>query len=85
VEDKTTQERLSVKVVSKERVVKFKLQEYLVNEKQIMEELDHPFIMKQVSTFKDHRRVYFLSELVKGMDMYSQLQHLRNLFSFTGA
>ena len=42
-------------------------------------QIDHPFIMKLVRTFKDSERVYYLTELVNGDDLFDALQNLNIL------
>ena len=43
-------------------------------ERQILLQLDHPMLMKLVKTFKDSQRVYFLMELVQGIDLFDVLR-----------
>jgi cGMP-dependent protein kinase len=38
--------------------------------------MDHPFVIRMLRTFKDNKRVYFLNELVKGIDLYHELSLL---------
>jgi cGMP-dependent protein kinase len=38
--------------------------------------LDHVFILKLVKTFKDDNRIYFLTELVQGMDLFDVLRKI---------
>ena len=47
--------------------------EYLVNEKQILIELNHPFIIKFYHAFEDTDFAYFLLEAVQGKELYSIL------------
>jgi cGMP-dependent protein kinase len=46
--------------------------------------LDHPMIMKLVKTFRDAKRVYFLTELIQGIDLFDALRDL-NLLSVQNA
>ena len=38
----------------------------LVREKEVMEKLHHPFIMKYYKSFKDDRNIYFIQEHIPG-------------------
>jgi len=38
--------------------------------------LDHNMILKLVKTYKDTKRMYFLTEYVKGMDLFDVLRML---------
>ena len=47
-----------------------------MNEKNIMMEADHPFILKLFTTFKDRDCLYMLLELVQGGELFTLL-HIR--------
>jgi cGMP-dependent protein kinase len=38
--------------------------------------IDHVFIMKLVKTFKDTKRVYFLTEFINGLDLFDVLRKI---------
>lgn len=60
----------ALKTVSKRKILFYDLYENLQLEKQILLKTDHPFIMKLVKTFKDNKRIYFLTEYIPGMDLF---------------
>ena len=64
----------ALKTVLREKIQDFKLEKNLILEKKIMNMLDHPFIDKLIKTFKDNKRVYFLIELVQGIDLFDLLR-----------
>lgn len=66
----------AVKSVSRSIIRKFDIYESLRLEREILLQLDHLLIMKLVKTFKDRHRVYFLMELVRGMDLFDGLRSL---------
>ena len=38
--------------------------------------IDHPFILKLVKTFKDSQYIYFLTEYVRGLDLFEVLRYI---------
>ena len=39
--------------------------------------VDHPLIVRMIKTFKDSKRIYFLTEMVRGMDVSNELTLLQ--------
>jgi cGMP-dependent protein kinase len=64
----------ALKTVEREKIERYEIHKNLTQEKKIMLLLDHPFIVKLVKTFKDRLRVYFLMELVQGIDLFDLLR-----------
>jgi cGMP-dependent protein kinase len=64
----------ALKTVSKLKVKKFQISDNLILERKILLQVDHPFIVKLVKTFKDKERVYFLLEHVNGIDLFDALR-----------
>merc|ERR1719453_2943858 len=50
-----------------------------MNEKRIMSEIDHPFIVRLMETFKDDNRLYMVLEFCPGGELFSLLQRERRL------
>ena len=48
----------------------------IVAEKDIMEMVENPFIMKMYRTFQDHHYLYFLLKYIDGFDFYEFLRHV---------
>jgi cGMP-dependent protein kinase len=48
--------------------------QYFINEKNIMKQLDHPFLVKFVKTLKDKHYLYFLLEYVDGIPLKNFLE-----------
>ena len=57
----------------------FRLYENILNEKNILSQLDHPMILKLVKTFKDEHRIYFLTEYIKGLDLFEVMHKMSTL------
>jgi cGMP-dependent protein kinase len=68
--------RYALKCVSKKLAVEQKQQKALANERNILAELDHPFIIKFVRSFHGPSFVYFLMELVTGGELLDALDEL---------
>eukprot|EP00929_Paragymnodinium_shiwhaense_P000195 TRINITY_DN100441_c0_g1_i1.p1 TRINITY_DN100441_c0_g1~~TRINITY_DN100441_c0_g1_i1.p1 ORF type:complete len:2164 (+),score=634.46 TRINITY_DN100441_c0_g1_i1:71-6562(+) len=69
-------ERYALKCISKKEVVQKKLQESVLNERQLLADVDHPFILKLVQTFRNQRFLYLLTELVTGGELLNVLEKL---------
>jgi cGMP-dependent protein kinase len=66
----------AVRTFTKKRIHAYKLEESLKREKNILGLVDHEFAMKLVTTLKDSKRVYFVCEFVKGMDLYDVMRKM---------
>ncbi len=71
VQNKTTQEPYALKALKKVRVKQMKQEKSIMNEKTALEEMQHQFVLKLVSTFKDKRQLYMLLELVTGGELFT--------------
>jgi cGMP-dependent protein kinase len=76
VVDKQKRRLYALKSVSRRKIERYEIQENLILERKILLTLDHVFILKLVKTFKDDNRVYFLTEYVRGMDLFDVLREL---------
>lgn len=76
VKSTTTNTRYALKCVSKKQAVEQKQEKALAHERNILAELDHPFIIKFVRSFNSARYVYFLTELVTGGELLDALDAL---------
>ncbi|CAG9333323.1 PKG_5 [Blepharisma stoltei] len=69
----------ALKTVNRAKIRSYDLYTNLLLERHILLQIDHPFIMKLVKTFKDEERVYFLTELVRGKDLFDVLREMNLL------
>lgn len=67
----------ALKIQSKYELVKDGQARAVIDEKNIMSQLHHPFIIQLVATFQDKRFVYMLLGLVQGGELFSLL-HSKN-------
>ncbi|OMJ81260.1 hypothetical protein SteCoe_18317 [Stentor coeruleus] len=80
VADKNRSRLYALKTVSRKKIERYEIQENLILERKILLQLDNMFILKLVRTFKDTKRIYFLTEFVRGLDLFDVLRQL-NLVS----
>lgn len=64
----------ALKCLVKSRIVENNLREHVLNEKRVMTALDHPFILRLLSTYKDRKYLYFLVELALGGELFTYLR-----------
>jgi cGMP-dependent protein kinase 1 len=66
----------ALKTVDRRKITTYEIEENIVLERKILLQLDHVLIMKLVRTFKDSKRLYFLMEFIRGMDLFDVLRKL---------
>ena len=66
----------ALKTVSRRKVHMYDIHENILQERRILLQLDHVFIVKLVKTFKDEKRLYLLLEFVKGQDLFDVIRIL---------
>jgi len=76
VQSRSTNVRYALKCVPKKNIVEQGLQKSIVAERALLAELDHPFIIKFVKTFRTASYIYFLTELCTGGELFDALDNL---------
>lgn len=61
----------AMKIQVKKQLIEYNQAEGVIREKNIMELLDHPFIIKMVSSWKDEDKLYMLLKLYQGGELQS--------------
>lgn len=69
--DGRTRKAYALKIQSKYELIRHSQAMGVVQEKNIMAQLKHPFIISLVTTFQDAQRVYMLLGLVQGGELFS--------------
>eukprot|EP00746_Dinoflagellata_sp_MGD_P144957 gnl/MRDRNA2_/MRDRNA2_77640_c0_seq2.p1 gnl/MRDRNA2_/MRDRNA2_77640_c0~~gnl/MRDRNA2_/MRDRNA2_77640_c0_seq2.p1 ORF type:complete len:1573 (-),score=369.51 gnl/MRDRNA2_/MRDRNA2_77640_c0_seq2:216-4934(-) len=65
--------KYALKCLNRRRAVEQKAQESLISELRVLREVDHPFIIKLVRSYKDDLTLYFLTEVVSGGELLDAL------------
>ncbi|PRP75318.1 hypothetical protein PROFUN_05629 [Planoprotostelium fungivorum] len=63
-----------MKILNKTRIFALKQVEHIHNEKTVLSQLSHPFIVKLYKTFKDNRSLYLLLEFIPGGEMFNYIR-----------
>ena len=71
------EESFALKAMQKAQIVEFRQQKNVQNERDLMVEADHPFILKLVKTFQNDRQVFMLLEVCLGGELFTLL-HCQN-------
>ncbi|KNC98853.1 AGC/PKA protein kinase [Spizellomyces punctatus DAOM BR117] len=71
---KSTGKYYAMKVLKKAEIVKMKQVEHTINEKNILEQIDFPFLVSMLGTFQDCANLYFVMEYVQGGELFSYLR-----------
>eukprot|EP00164_Ancoracysta_twista_P002827 GFYU01003762.1.p1 GENE.GFYU01003762.1~~GFYU01003762.1.p1 ORF type:complete len:320 (-),score=79.82 GFYU01003762.1:602-1561(-) len=74
VKHKQSSQFHALKILKKKEVMRLKQVEHTINEKRILERLDHPFIVKLYGTFQDSKNIYMVLEYVIGGELFSYLR-----------
>eukprot|EP00565_Helicotheca_tamesis_P000516 CAMPEP_0185726530 /NCGR_PEP_ID=MMETSP1171-20130828/2491_1 /TAXON_ID=374046 /ORGANISM="Helicotheca tamensis, Strain CCMP826" /LENGTH=801 /DNA_ID=CAMNT_0028394909 /DNA_START=140 /DNA_END=2545 /DNA_ORIENTATION=+ len=61
----------ALKIQYKRELIGYGQVDGVMREKQVMAELDHPFVLKLVETYQDTTCIYMLLQLVQGGEMYN--------------
>ncbi|KAJ3083179.1 hypothetical protein HK102_001216 [Quaeritorhiza haematococci] len=63
-----------MKALSKKIIIATKQVKHVMNEKNILEAVRHPFIVELLATFQDEEHLYLVMEYVPGGDMFTHLR-----------
>lgn len=75
VRHKSTNKPYAMKVLQKAQVVAYGQQKNVMNERNVLMAVDHPFVLKLESTFKDAHCLYMLLEYVQGGELFTFLSN----------
>lgn len=84
VQLKETKAFFALKVMDKEKIVKLKQVDHILNEKRILAAVDFPFFIKLFYSFKNEHYLFLALEYVQGGEMFSHLRR-RGRFSDSAA
>ncbi|KAM9181042.1 cAMP-dependent protein kinase catalytic subunit PRKX [Dugong dugon] len=84
VREKTGKRFFALKVMSIPDVIRLKQEQHVHNEKSVLEEVSHPFLVRLFWTYHDERFLYMLMEFVPGGELFSYLRNRGRFSSNTG-
>eukprot|EP01147_Barroeca_monosierra_P005706 gene5706-8993_t len=64
----------ALKVLEKTRIVQLKQVQHVINEKTVLQKVQHPFVVTLYSSFKDNYNLYMAMEYVPGGELFSHLR-----------
>ena len=74
-----TKKTYAVKIMSKSGLIQQKQADHARSEKDILESISNPFIVKMEAFEQDSRRIYFIQEFVRGGEFLTLLKQKRRL------
>jgi protein kinase A len=74
VQSKHNQRFYAVKVLKKTQVVKMKQVEHTNDERRMLQEVKHPFLITLWGTFQDSKNIYMVMDFVEGGELFSLLR-----------
>ena len=74
VQSKHNQRFYAVKVLKKQQVVKMKQVEHTNDERRMLQEVKHPFLVTLWGTFQDSKNLYMVMDFVEGGELFSLLR-----------
>eukprot|EP01017_Pseudomicrothorax_dubius_P037439 TRINITY_DN5486_c0_g1_i7.p1 TRINITY_DN5486_c0_g1~~TRINITY_DN5486_c0_g1_i7.p1 ORF type:complete len:378 (+),score=108.91 TRINITY_DN5486_c0_g1_i7:200-1333(+) len=66
----------ALKCVTKAQILAQSLEKHLIQEKNVLEMIQHPFLMQFIRSFKDERFIYFLVEYIKGIELFDAIREI---------
>jgi protein kinase A len=74
VQSKHNQRFYAIKVLKKAQVVKMKQVEHTNDERRMLQEVKHPFLITLWGTFQDSKNLYMVMDFVEGGELFSLLR-----------
>ena len=74
VKKKEAGEIFALKILKKKNIEKRKQEEHIITERNILVELQHPFIVKLKYSFQNERKLFFALEYCPGGELFNLLQ-----------
>jgi len=72
---KTTSQFLALKIISLQDIIRLKQVEHVKNEKNILKEIQHPFLISLTDSWKDSSFLYLLFPYICGGELFSYLRN----------
>ncbi|KAF8507306.1 AGC/YANK protein kinase [Hysterangium stoloniferum] len=79
VQHKPTKELYALKYIDKARCSKMKAVANIIQERRLLEEIDHPFVVNMRYAFQDDENCFFVLDLMLGGDLRFHLERMKTL------
>jgi len=79
VQHKQTRELYALKYINKPKCVKMKAVANIIQERRLLEEIDHPFVVNLRYAFQDDENCFFVLDLMLGGDLRFHLERLGSI------
>jgi len=79
VQHKQTRELYALKYINKSKCVRMKAVLNIIQERKLLEEIDHPFVVNMRYAFQDDENCFFVLDLMLGGDLRFHLERLGSL------
>jgi len=76
---KATKDLFAIKVLDKNSMVEKNVADYIMNERNILNQVDNDFIVRGVYTFQSRKYLYMVMEYMKGGDFGTLLENVQTL------
>jgi serine/threonine protein kinase len=73
VREKETDQIYAMKALKKKQILELDEKEHILTEKEIIETIDHPFIVKLHYAFQTDDKLYFVFDFINGGELYFHL------------
>jgi protein kinase A len=77
---KSTNTYMAIKILKKQKIIELKQVDHMVNEKRILEDISHPFVVNCTAAFQDKHTLYLTMDYVAGGEFFTRLRS-QNTFS----
>ncbi|XP_027623771.1 cAMP-dependent protein kinase catalytic subunit PRKX [Tupaia chinensis] len=84
VKEKAAKHFYALKIMSIPDVIRLKQEQHVHNEKSVLKEVSHPFLVRLFWTWHDERCLYMLMEYVPGGELFSYLRNRGRFAAGTG-
>ena len=82
---KDPKKKFAIKIMKKCEIIASKHTDHIENEKNILQNLNHPFALEYYGFFQDQRFIYFATELLRGGDLFTYHRSQGNFDPYTTA
>jgi serine/threonine protein kinase len=74
VKERNSLRYFAMKVLKKVEIVRLRQVEHVISERNVLMELNFPFIVRLYETFQDNRNLYMLMDYIQGGEIFSHLR-----------